>query len=273
MVFRLPTHLESFVPPQYEHRPHTGPWRGAIVVTGMRNSDRGSSQEIRVTAVETDGEKVQQWPRQFFVHVMNDRSILRDVQAWVKQFTPPLCTFLPDRLRETNTHAVNQANFRSLSRILFENQTVAIAPWGTDAFPGAGLIIYPAQHSSALLVGALFLYSAFPDFVVGGIPSPTIPTSLHAMQARHPQYMTASSSYSISPHHRHGHSASPRSNPNSPLESHMGHRQEPYRYIVPRTMTSSYPNPGPASSSSAASGWSMIKAEEDVNYATFSQSH
>lgn len=81
---------------------------------------------IVLRACLTNRSRVQQWPRQFYVHIMNDRCILREVQAWVKQYTPPLCTFLPDRLRETNTHAVNQANFRSLSRILFENQTVNI---------------------------------------------------------------------------------------------------------------------------------------------------
>ena len=57
MVFRLPSQLESLVPPPYDQRTQPPPWRGSIVVSGMRSSDRGSNQQIHVTAVETDGEK------------------------------------------------------------------------------------------------------------------------------------------------------------------------------------------------------------------------
>ncbi|KAG6857065.1 hypothetical protein H0H87_010030 [Tephrocybe sp. NHM501043] len=58
MVFRLPTHLDSFVPPPSQQGLDQRPWRGALIVSGMRPSDRGSSQTIRVTAVETDGDKL-----------------------------------------------------------------------------------------------------------------------------------------------------------------------------------------------------------------------
>lgn len=52
--------------------------------------------------------------------------MLQDLQAWVKECVPPLpiCTFMPNRLRDQNANTVNQTNFRSLSRILFENQAV-----------------------------------------------------------------------------------------------------------------------------------------------------
>ena len=50
--------------------------------------------------------------------------MLREVQAWTKRHAPPICTFLPDRLRDANDNVVNQTNFRSLSRVLFENQMV-----------------------------------------------------------------------------------------------------------------------------------------------------
>jgi len=57
MVFRLPTPLEAFTPPPSQQAPDQRPWRGALVVSGMRTTDRSSAQTIRVTAVETDGNK------------------------------------------------------------------------------------------------------------------------------------------------------------------------------------------------------------------------
>ena len=57
MVFRLPTHLESFIPPPSQQAPDQRPWRGMIVVSGIGASDSSSAQTIRVTAVETDGDK------------------------------------------------------------------------------------------------------------------------------------------------------------------------------------------------------------------------
>jgi hypothetical protein len=57
MVFRLPTHLDSFVPPPPELVPQSGPWRGTLVVSGLRASDKAATQDLSVTAVETDGDK------------------------------------------------------------------------------------------------------------------------------------------------------------------------------------------------------------------------
>ena len=56
MVSCLPSNLENFVPPPSEQRSQPPPWRGSFVVRGA-NSDRNITQEIFVTAVETDGEK------------------------------------------------------------------------------------------------------------------------------------------------------------------------------------------------------------------------
>ncbi|TFK37975.1 hypothetical protein BDQ12DRAFT_132666 [Crucibulum laeve] len=273
MVFRLPSHLESFVPPPFEQRPQPGPWRGSLLVSGMRSSDRSSSHTLRVTAVETDGDnRVDLWPAQFQVQIAHDRPILRDVQAWVTQYSLPVCTFMPDRLRDANAHAVNQTNFRSLSRMLFENHTVAIAPWGTNAFPGAGIIIYPAQNSSALLVGALLFNSPFPDFVLGSSPTMAMAPGM-IQQPRHPYYpqtMVPSPSHTTPPHYGHAaHSRSPhRSNPNSPIEQPIsGHRQDPYRYIMPRNMP--YPAGGQGSSSADPGTW-PVKAEDDSPYGSFS---
>jgi hypothetical protein len=56
MVFCFPSNLENFVPPPSEQRSQPPPWRGSFVVRGA-SSDRTITQEIFVTAVETDGDK------------------------------------------------------------------------------------------------------------------------------------------------------------------------------------------------------------------------
>ncbi|KAF9500602.1 hypothetical protein BDN71DRAFT_1028871 [Pleurotus eryngii] len=270
MVYRLPTHLESFVPPPSAQVPQSRPWRGALIISGMRASDKGSNQEIRITAVETDGDNTRSrmdlWPQQFFARIVHEQVILQDVQAWVRHNNPPLCTFIADRLRDPNGNTVNQTNFRSLSRILFDSQTIAIASWNTDKIEGAGMIIYPSQNSSALLVGALFLYAPFPDFIMNAAPlSPGIisPSPRH----QYPQHAASSSGpyTSSSRHHqtsssqRHatGHPAS-QSDPTNP-----GLRHDQYRYIMPRTVPSNYPG---SSTSASDPTWSNVKGEEDPAY-------
>ncbi|PPR01969.1 hypothetical protein CVT26_008751 [Gymnopilus dilepis] len=270
MVFRLPTQLETLVPPPAVQHPQPPPWRGSIVVTGVRNSDRSSSQEIFVTAVETDGEKAQQWPSRFFFNILHDQPVLRDFQAWVKGCIPPLplCTFMPNRLRDHNMHTVNQTNFRSLSRVLFDGQTVAVASWAPNTFPGAGIVIYPAHNSSAILMGALFFDIPFPPFI-GGMPSPVSPISPHGLQpSRHMQYqprISTTTPYSSSPHHRHAPSLSPHhSDHNSPIEQSMARRPDPYPYIMPRP---GYNLGQP--SSSTEDPWANVKDEDENIYATY----
>ncbi|KAJ7048402.1 hypothetical protein C8F01DRAFT_967715, partial [Mycena amicta] len=168
MVFRLPTHLDNFIPPPAaQTRTHAAarPWRGTLTVRGMRASDPASNHEIRVTAVEMDGDSdAGRWPSHFFAQIAHGRPIQRQVREWIQQHAPPISTFMPDRLPDPDSNVVNVATFRSLSRLLFEQQLVAIAPWGTDSFPGGGIIIIPAEHSSALLVAALF-FSQFPAII------------------------------------------------------------------------------------------------------------
>ncbi|KAJ7185880.1 hypothetical protein C8R46DRAFT_1289203, partial [Mycena filopes] len=191
MVFRLPTHLDNLIPPPSNHSQSASsavrPWRGTLTIRGMRSSDLGSNQEIRVTAVETDGDSdVRRWPSQFFAQLAHGRPILREVRAWIHQHTPPISTFMPDRLSDPDSNVVNMTTFRSLSRMLFENQIVAIAGWGADSFPGGGIIIIPAEHSSALLVAALF-FSQFPDVITTRLNIPlTIVTQTTQTQHHHP---------------------------------------------------------------------------------------
>lgn len=56
---------------------------------------------------------------------------LDTMQTWVKQRqqqqsqTLAMVTFMPDRLRDPNANAVNQTNFRNLSRVLWDAQAVS----------------------------------------------------------------------------------------------------------------------------------------------------
>ncbi|THU92247.1 hypothetical protein K435DRAFT_862640 [Dendrothele bispora CBS 962.96] len=194
MVYRIPTHLETFVPPPAPPVPSnsqsalTHPWRGRFIVSGMRASDIGNSQEIGVTAVETDGETSSHlWPPSLMFTIAKPHAlpILKQLQEFIKaaaaQGRPvPLSTFMPERLRDPNANTVNQSMFRSLSRVLWDDQNVAVVPFSTpsprvsspqthnpSANRSMGILIYPASNSSAILIGAIFLdpSQGFPDFV------------------------------------------------------------------------------------------------------------
>lgn len=147
-------------------------WRGSLLVSGMQTSPEDAYMtKIQVTAVEADGNNQQHlWPGELFFHIDHRRQVLGDFREWVNRHAQPLCTFISECHRDANDNARNQATFRSLSRFLSTNQTIATAPWGTGELHGAGIIIYPAANSSSLLVGALFLTTAFPPLVLGKPP-------------------------------------------------------------------------------------------------------
>lgn len=71
---------------------------------------------------------VRRWPPQFFAQLAHGRPILNEVRAWIRQHAPPISTFMPDRLPDPDTNVVNLTTFRSLSRMLFENQIVRASP-------------------------------------------------------------------------------------------------------------------------------------------------
>ncbi|KAF9448142.1 hypothetical protein P691DRAFT_670085 [Macrolepiota fuliginosa MF-IS2] len=255
MVYRVPT-THSIVPSpvdqsQTPQTPPVVPWRGGIIVSGTRPSDRAGSQDIRVAALEIDGDRVRSWPPQFIARVLHERRVLHDVLTYVHQYAVPMCTFVADRhIRDSGHSSANELMFRNLSRVLYENETVAIAPWGTPALLGAGMIIYPAQNSSSLLVGALFFDRPFPDFL--GLNAPIVPLgpAIPAVPPMHPQAPYTQGMIPASPYRQHGQSVSPhRSNPNSPVDTaaHAGHRQDQYQQYV---MTY---GPGANSPSSASS--------------------
>ena len=56
MAHRLPTHLGSLIPPPAEQVQQRRPWQGVLTLTFM-NAAQGASQDVYVTAAETDGER------------------------------------------------------------------------------------------------------------------------------------------------------------------------------------------------------------------------
>ena len=65
------------------------------------------------------------WPRTFYVQIINQRPLLREVHSWVKAHTPAMCMFMPDRLPDTNTNNANQSNFENFAQVLMHNQWVS----------------------------------------------------------------------------------------------------------------------------------------------------
>ncbi|KAJ4469852.1 hypothetical protein J3R30DRAFT_3255980, partial [Lentinula aciculospora] len=184
MVLRLPSQLESFVPPPASQAPNAAdaiytPWRGQFLVSGTRASDIGSNVNIRVTGVETDGDTQSHlWPSRFVFSVTSPHAlpILAQLQNYLTNRSPPipLTTFMPDRIRDPDQNAVNQSQFRSLSRLLWDGQLVAIvaiALTRSPTSPGGpgrhGILLFPSSNSSAVLFGAVFLTptDTFPDFL------------------------------------------------------------------------------------------------------------
>jgi hypothetical protein len=56
MAYRLPTQLQSLIPPPAEQVQQRRPWQGTLTLTFM-NTAQGVFQEVYVTAAETDGER------------------------------------------------------------------------------------------------------------------------------------------------------------------------------------------------------------------------
>ncbi|KAF9528645.1 hypothetical protein CPB83DRAFT_766425 [Crepidotus variabilis] len=277
MVFRLPSHLESLVPAPSQQHPQPSPWRGSFLVSGMRASDRNSSQQLSVTAVETDGEnRASQWPDKFHVRVLYDQPVLRQFEMWMGSTNPPLplCTFMPNRLRDTDQNTTNKTNFRSLAAYLFSQQLIAVANWDSDTFPGAGIIIYPAQNTSAVLVGAIFFDSGFPDFV-GGTPTPITsgPSSIMQPSRRslyEPRISSTGGYVSSSRHHPTllpSHDSGPTSPREQPIAAHNRHGD--YRYMM--TMPP-HPTYG-VSQPSTAEAWTHTQADDGGSHSGFPMSH
>ncbi|KAI0764506.1 hypothetical protein BD413DRAFT_482264 [Trametes elegans] len=172
-MFRLPTHLETLVPPPGGQVPQSQPWRGVFFLPASSPHASAHAREIRVTAAETENDNSQQelWPRQFQLQIIPRVGILREVHAWLAQLPPgqlSRCMIMPDRLPDAAASEQNKASFEALARQLLDGGIVAVAPWSvTPPYTPGGLLLYPTTTTRALLVGIVFLNVGFPEFVVG----------------------------------------------------------------------------------------------------------
>ncbi|KAI0300600.1 hypothetical protein B0F90DRAFT_1817641 [Multifurca ochricompacta] len=188
MAFRQPAHLESFIPPPAEQVQQRRPWQGTLTLTFL-NANPGAFQDVYVTAAETDGDsRMELWPRRLYVYLGARRVPHNDIKSWVKRYTPPICALMPDKLPDPAANTLNQANFANLSRMLLDNQIVAMAPWNQDNLPGAGIMIYPTSSTVSLLVGAIFLSGPFPEFAVYQQSGRANPPNAALAQTSHHQF-------------------------------------------------------------------------------------
>ncbi|KAI5118494.1 hypothetical protein M0805_003525 [Coniferiporia weirii] len=174
MVFRLPTPFDSLVPAS-DRNLQSRPWRGVFNLHGL-NIFRGTNgqQKLFIASAETEGDnQTDLWPKQFNVQLTQQSCRLSDIQAWVRRHDVPLCMLMPDRHATGPDARGNETHFRSLSRVMIENQMVCIAPWSDpDALAGSGVLIFPNPSSTGLLIGAIFLHNAFPEFLLSDSPRP-----------------------------------------------------------------------------------------------------
>ena len=56
-MFRLPTHLESLIPPPAQQVPQSQPWRGSIHLPASSPHSGARQREIQVTAAEIEHDK------------------------------------------------------------------------------------------------------------------------------------------------------------------------------------------------------------------------
>lgn len=169
------------------------------------------------------------WPSTFIVYMTRKPSTLYECQAWVKRHSPPICTFMPDRVQDANINAFNQKNFSSFSRVLLQNQMVsgqtrltsmtknnailqvAFAPWNvSDRLPGAGIVLYPTPNSSNLLFGAVLLSAPIPDFVASSFTTLIPQGQMAYQQQSYPPHTGSDLSYPMT-YHTSLQSNSPRS--------------------------------------------------------------
>ena len=152
-----------------------------------------------------------------------------------------------------------QSQGRPSDRVTFYQ--VAVAFWGSDALSSTGIVIYPAENSSSLLVGAIFLTNTFPPFVLGDSPpppppQPAMPLAPLQLPANYATQYPQAPPYSTSPR---SHSTTPpqlMAYHQAPTESESSHFRQPYRYLVP---------PVGRHGAQIVNPWLQVKSEENNN--------
>ncbi|TDL18797.1 hypothetical protein BD410DRAFT_792982 [Rickenella mellea] len=220
MVFRLPTHLESFLPaPNEQPMSPSRPWRGTIALHGVNAFERTNGhQQLYVTAAETEGEnRMEAWPTNLAMYFSRRSCRLSDLQEWVRRHKPPLCMFMPDRLTDSSASKANESKFRTLAKLMMDSHAVALIPWNSPGrLSGSGIIVFPTSTATGLLVGAVFLNSPFPDFVVSPSPNFASTTSSSQSFAQIAPSYSSRSSYPPSSHRQYNSQSPPDNFPHSP---------------------------------------------------------
>ncbi|KAF9260347.1 hypothetical protein L218DRAFT_585526 [Marasmius fiardii PR-910] len=269
MVYRVPTQLDSLVPPPASQAANpviAGGWRGSFIVSGMRASDVGNNQEIKISAVESDGiTHCELWPQSLIFSITSPNAvpIYNQLQSYLSTQSNSVsrATFLPERLRDPSANMANQHKFRTLSRYLWDRQLVAVvmfslpsqrpSPSRSPPAPsgrGAGLLIFPVATSTAILLGAVFISEPFPDFVYssqnltafhvnttessGARREPSIPISPTVIQS-HSRQLQHIRSHPFPPNVSHAHS--PSSQRHGPYDPSDSYRQSNGSPIIPST--------------------------------------
>jgi hypothetical protein len=66
------------------------------------------------------------WPNTLIVEPAPQAGILELVYVWVRQNAPPICTFVPQRLRDSRIDSRNEEIYHSLARFLVANDMVSL---------------------------------------------------------------------------------------------------------------------------------------------------
>lgn len=145
-------------------------WKGVLAAFGFETIFGAPRVDLHLAAAETNGEcRFDLWPEAFVTTNTAVRTGLLDqVWSWTHGAGAafPLCTFMPERLPDANLSNANKLAFRNLSQQLASTQSVLFVQWSSlsqTSIPGAGFILFPSPHSHAVMTGALFLASDFPD--------------------------------------------------------------------------------------------------------------
>ena len=75
---------------------------------------------------ESPSSQTELWPRIFYLQLINQKPLLREVHDWVKANSPPMCMFMPDRLSDNTTSKANEETFKTLADLLMRTQTVSV---------------------------------------------------------------------------------------------------------------------------------------------------
>ncbi|KAG6845413.1 hypothetical protein H0H87_009760 [Tephrocybe sp. NHM501043] len=166
-----PSHV---VPPVDQRSPKKGPnsvWHGSISFSGTDGNGAKKENVVWVVASSPnppEESRTDTWPSAMPLQPASKQAVpLADLQAWIQQHRPVLCTFSPQ------THGIpdpagNEANFKALTLLLIQRKAYAVSAWTLPSGEqGNNILFFPVNPSS---LGA----ACFPE---RGLPE--LPRLLH----------------------------------------------------------------------------------------------